>query len=814
LSKRFVRFGGVIAALILMAAVWRAPQPHAAASQLMYDADPRDDASVFARINSGGYEGQHLKYGYFWSADQAYSGGKVTANPAASIAGTDDDDLYRRARVATADLGGFGYAIALPLVTTYTVRLHFAETYWGATNGGPGGAGRRVFSANFEGGAAELANYDINAEVGPLTAVVKEFSVPVSDGVLNIDFSASVNRPIISAIEVLLYDAPAAYWPAAINGFWINADTDQMLDIPEYEDETDGLKPINLATLPTLNLNIVAEPTASVSSIKFIYEGQVHIENTAPFAAFGNPGGDYLPWTPTAGEHELTIIGYTQPNAQGVAGPTRRFYFQVSDVAVTAIPTNVPGTPVPTSVPATPTFVPATGTPTFVPGTSTSVPATATPTAVPGTPTSVPSSATATAVPGTATPTPPLGTPQVGPPPIPWLKINITEQLQWYVPGTPNGGAYDIVIVQDMSQSMGYCWDRNQTCPVHQRRIDSAAFVVRAFVNEMLVQRATQGQNNRIAYITYGPDANGPSVQLRVPLNGSSTEAFTPYVGTLASPRAIPASEISGYTNTAAALKLAEQELANARLVDQNGIPVKPLVLLISDGTADVLFEAPYAGQPNRYDAAPFYCGQTSDDLNNPLVQSACPRGPAYNEPRSPIAAAVKAADDIRATRHADIFSVVTGEPDGHTPSEFKFNLISPDNYYMANSPEQLEAMVARLEVQLGDPCSEMSGEVRPAAGARVTIRAQTGQIVYQGVLNAEGSYQTQVGAGTYTVSVAHNAVVAPQDPLQYPRNYTRLLAGNTTPASSITYTVGSSGATQIDAHLVIDNPANAACPQ
>jgi hypothetical protein len=796
LSKRFVRFGGVIAALILMAAVWRAPQPHAAASQLMYDADPRDDASVFARINSGGYEGQHLKYGYFWSADQAYSGGKVTANPAASIAGTDDDDLYRRARVATADLGGFGYAIALPLVTTYTVRLHFAETYWGATNGGPGGAGRRVFSANFEGGAAELANYDINAEVGPLTAVVKEFSVPVSDGVLNIDFSASVNRPIISAIEVLLYDAPAAYWPAAINGFWINADTDQMLDIPEYEDETDGLKPINLATLPTLNLNIVAEPTASVSSIKFIYEGQVHIENTAPFAAFGNPGGDYLPWTPTAGEHELTIIGYTQPNAQGVAGPTRRFYFQVSDVAGTA----------------TPTFVPGTTTPTFVPGTPTSVPATHTPTAVPGTATSIPATSTPTSVPGTLVP-PFWPTPL--PTQTPWFKVGITEQLQWHTQEILSVGDYDVIIVQDTSQSMRYCWDRNQTCPVGQRRIDYGTSVVRQLINELLVNRAAQGFTSRVAYITYGSEQNGSSANVRIPFSSAPAD-YEALVGSLGNPRSIPDAEISGYTNTAAALKLAEQELANAREVDQNGSPVKRVVILISDGTADALFDAPYAGQPNRYDAAPFFCGSSADDINNPLVQASCPRGSQFNEPRAPIKAAIDVATDLQANTGVPILSVVTGSPNGYTPVDLQFHLISPDRYYLASNPWDLAALFdGNFYVEIGESCQEYRDVERVAAGAVVTIANQSGGIVAQGTLNSNGELVAQLSPGTYSLSVAHNAVISPNDPLRIARNYTRLIpSGTNNPVSALTFVMGNSNLALTTAKLVIDNPVNAMCPQ
>ncbi len=86
------------------------------------------------------------------------------------------------------------------------MRLHFAELYWGATGGGAGGAGKRVFSVNLEGGPVELANFDVYAAAGnaAMTAVVRSFDVQVTDGTLNIVFSASVNESAVDGIEVLL----------------------------------------------------------------------------------------------------------------------------------------------------------------------------------------------------------------------------------------------------------------------------------------------------------------------------------------------------------------------------------------------------------------------------------------------------------------------------------------------------------------------------------------------------------------------------------------------------------------------------------
>ena len=89
----------------------------------------------------------------------------------------------------------------------YTVRLHFAELWFGATGGGSGGVGDRVFDVSIEGQLVE-DNLDVYAEVGADAMLVRTHTVNVSRGVLNIDFSALAgvggNRhPIINAIEII-----------------------------------------------------------------------------------------------------------------------------------------------------------------------------------------------------------------------------------------------------------------------------------------------------------------------------------------------------------------------------------------------------------------------------------------------------------------------------------------------------------------------------------------------------------------------------------------------------------------------------------
>jgi hypothetical protein len=164
-------------------------------------ATPLAPTTFSLRVNSGG-----AKYvdglGNTWLADAYFQNGSVYA-PASlnttDILSTTDDVLYRSERFGGAS-GSAPLAYAIPIANgTYTVRLLFAETWYGV--GATGGAGSRVFNVSIE-NATVLTNFDIYAAAGgPLRAVVKTFSVTVSDGVLNL--SASGSYPKFNAIEVV-----------------------------------------------------------------------------------------------------------------------------------------------------------------------------------------------------------------------------------------------------------------------------------------------------------------------------------------------------------------------------------------------------------------------------------------------------------------------------------------------------------------------------------------------------------------------------------------------------------------------------------
>jgi hypothetical protein len=155
---------------------------------------PRPQAAI--RVNAGGPA--VTTGGVAWGAQQYGTGGKTYTN-AVAIAGTTDDVLYQ-SEYSTAT-GAIDYDIPVQN-GAYTVRLHFAEIYFGAPGGGPGGVGRRIFDVALE-GQLRLDNYDIVADVGSATAVVKSYTVQVTDGKVDVDLDSVVDQAKISAIEVL-----------------------------------------------------------------------------------------------------------------------------------------------------------------------------------------------------------------------------------------------------------------------------------------------------------------------------------------------------------------------------------------------------------------------------------------------------------------------------------------------------------------------------------------------------------------------------------------------------------------------------------
>ena len=176
-------------------AVDTAGNASAPSSAVVVTTPARPQAAV--RVNAGGPA--VTTGGVAWGAQQYGTGGKTYAPGAIAIAGTTDDVIYQSEYSSAT--GGLDYDIPVEN-GTYTVRLHFAEIYFGVSGRGPAGAGRRVFDVAVE-GIQRIDNYDIFAEVGAATATVKSYDVTVTDGKVDIDLDSVVNEAKVSAIEVL-----------------------------------------------------------------------------------------------------------------------------------------------------------------------------------------------------------------------------------------------------------------------------------------------------------------------------------------------------------------------------------------------------------------------------------------------------------------------------------------------------------------------------------------------------------------------------------------------------------------------------------
>ena len=124
-------------------------------------------------INAGGPNFTD-SLGRLWIADANFSGGN-TSSTSSAIAGTVEDTLYQTERY-----GNFSYQIPLT-PGTYQVTLHFAEIFHNSP-------GLRLFDVSLE-GALVLDNFDVFQAAGAkFTAISRTFSVPVTDGTLNINF--------------------------------------------------------------------------------------------------------------------------------------------------------------------------------------------------------------------------------------------------------------------------------------------------------------------------------------------------------------------------------------------------------------------------------------------------------------------------------------------------------------------------------------------------------------------------------------------------------------------------------------------------
>jgi len=146
--------------------------------------------STAIRIKAGG-DGFRDSNGNTWLPDQGFTGGDTVDRPELTITNTADQRIYQSERY-----GMTQFTEALPN-GSYTVKLHFCETYDGIT-----GPGERVFSFNVAG--HEFKDFDVWVKAGGAQqAYVETVPVDITDGKLEITFTSEVENPQINGIEIL-----------------------------------------------------------------------------------------------------------------------------------------------------------------------------------------------------------------------------------------------------------------------------------------------------------------------------------------------------------------------------------------------------------------------------------------------------------------------------------------------------------------------------------------------------------------------------------------------------------------------------------
>jgi endoglucanase len=144
------------------------------------------------RIDAGSSTSYTDSEGNVWFPDQGFADGDtVDRGNDVQIANTKDPAIYRTEHY---DMTSFSQKVPNG---KYTVKLHFAETFDDIT-----AAGQRVFSFNV--GGHEFKDFDVFAKAGGAKrADVETAEVDVTNGKLDITFTANVQSPEINGIEII-----------------------------------------------------------------------------------------------------------------------------------------------------------------------------------------------------------------------------------------------------------------------------------------------------------------------------------------------------------------------------------------------------------------------------------------------------------------------------------------------------------------------------------------------------------------------------------------------------------------------------------
>ncbi|WP_161631430.1 malectin domain-containing carbohydrate-binding protein [Candidatus Halobonum tyrrellensis] len=155
------------------------------------------------RVNAGGSSVASTDAGPDWTTPGSTAGVSVsdgsTYSGDASVSLDDSVPAGTPTGLFTTELYGdmdWSFTDGIQSGQRYEVRLYFAEIYQDS-------ADARVFDVNVEGGDLELDGYDIYADVGANTGVMKSYAVTPDDGEINVSFATVTDNAKVSAIEIV-----------------------------------------------------------------------------------------------------------------------------------------------------------------------------------------------------------------------------------------------------------------------------------------------------------------------------------------------------------------------------------------------------------------------------------------------------------------------------------------------------------------------------------------------------------------------------------------------------------------------------------
>jgi hypothetical protein len=164
------------------------------------------EETVFA-VNAGGPEytaGDGTVYTASADTGVFTGGSQFAVGDTQEIGNTTDDPLYRSELYGGGSSGGAPDApnLTIPVQDgTYAVTLQFAELFQDSS-------GQRVFDVTVE-GEKRLDDFDIYAQVGKFNATDRTYTATVTDGELNVNFTAEADNAKIGAVKVVrVGDAP------------------------------------------------------------------------------------------------------------------------------------------------------------------------------------------------------------------------------------------------------------------------------------------------------------------------------------------------------------------------------------------------------------------------------------------------------------------------------------------------------------------------------------------------------------------------------------------------------------------------------